>query len=215
MTNDAWDDDRLDAAYAARGEVHPTPGDLTATTIACDPARVRGQAVEPLAASPGGRGCGRGRCRRSGRRRSWVAMVGPGAPTPSDAAGRSHRLARRIRVVLLVAPTQVAGLTVISVSDAIASATPASTAASSPSVAGMRCPRRAHRVDPAPSPASPIQLTCADHVHVADASDPRCSSRIWGSPGSGGQPTGPAVHPAFDLECGSSRFRRRRRRARA
>jgi len=34
MTNEPWDDDRLDAAYAVRGEAHPTPGDLTATTIA-------------------------------------------------------------------------------------------------------------------------------------------------------------------------------------
>ena len=34
MTNDPWDDERLEAAYAARGEVHPTAGDLTASTMA-------------------------------------------------------------------------------------------------------------------------------------------------------------------------------------
>ena len=34
MTNDPWDDERLDAAYSARGEGHPTPIDLTASTMA-------------------------------------------------------------------------------------------------------------------------------------------------------------------------------------
>ena len=86
MTNDPWDDDRLDAAYAARGEAHPTPTDLTASTIGF----VRAATTH-------------GRPSTTPRRLAIAAMVavviggvglaivsfpqpsGPGAPTPSDA----------------------------------------------------------------------------------------------------------------------------------
>lgn len=84
MTNDPWDDDRLDSAYAARGADHPTSVDLTATTI---------EAIRAGAAP------------RSASRRTWplaaaaaiVVVVGaiaisgltsrqpgPGAATPSS-----------------------------------------------------------------------------------------------------------------------------------
>lgn len=122
MTNEQWDDERLDAAYVARGVANPTPDDLTASTIAF----VRAAA-------------GHDRSSRSPRRLAIAAMIAvvvggvglaivsfpkpasPGAATtsgPTPAATSESPAASGSPSSS--APTVVAGLPVVSVSDAIA-----------------------------------------------------------------------------------------------
>ncbi len=54
-SQDPWDDDRLDAAFASRADAHPTPADLTVTTVEAIRAgarpRTAGRPSWPLAAA--------------------------------------------------------------------------------------------------------------------------------------------------------------------
>ena len=120
MTNDPWDDERLEAAYAARGEVHPTPGDLTASTMAAIRSGARPATVsrwpQILAAAAavavvfGG----------PGDRRAGVAGTEPGRRRPSPRRGPAVEAPAATAPGARRPPAEVAGLPVISVSDAIA-----------------------------------------------------------------------------------------------
>ncbi len=188
MTNDPWDDERLEAAYAARGEVHPTPGDLTASTMAAIRSGARPATVsrwpQILAAA------------------AAVAVViggltlaglgsqgpNPGATTtPSDAAGEATAAPAVSGSPAVSAPTEVAGLTVISVDEAIA-IRDAGVDGREMAVRGwyQALPLPCPSMDPGPS--SPIQPTCANTVSwlMRDREDLGPQGFL--------QPTGPAVH---------------------
>lgn len=187
MTNDPWDDERLDAAYAARGELHPTPGDLTASTMAAIRSGARPAAVS--------------RWPRVLAAAAAVAVVlgglaiaglgsrgpNPGAATPSGAAGEATAAPAVSGSPAPSAPTEVAGLPVISVSDAIA-VRDSGVDGRELAVRGwyQALPLPCPSMDP--GPGSPIQPTCANTVSWLMQNE-----EDLGPQGSL-QPTGPAIH---------------------
>jgi hypothetical protein len=189
MTNEPWDDDRLDAAYTARSEGHPTPSDLTATTIRAIRSGARPTTVSRwpriLAAAAavivvvGGLAI------------AGLGSRGPnlGAATPSDAAAEatvSPAASESSGAAAASAPTEVAGLKVISVNDAIAIRDRVDRRELAVRGWYMAMPLPCPSMVPGPS--SPIEPTCDNEISWLMRDDEDLSL-----PGSG-RPNGPAIH---------------------
>jgi hypothetical protein len=186
MTDDPWDDERLDAAYVSRGAAHATPADLTDSTLDAIRSGARPATVNRwpriLAAAAvvviviGG-----------------VAIVGlgshgpnPGAATPSGGSAEATTGSLTPSGSLAGSdPTEVDGLTVISVSDA--------SAVRDSGVDGRELAVRGWYVTlglacPSEAPSSPLLPTCADMLGwlMQSEDDLKTAGAL--------QPTGPAIH---------------------